>query len=65
MNKKEWQNKFDDVKWYDSIQAGYDKCGGYDFCASCRKSDAYPCASAAYRFRNGFIKIATVRRYRF
>ena len=65
MNKKEWQDKFDDVKWYDSIQVGCDKCGSYDFCRCCRKTEKYPCALAAYRFQNGFIKIATARRYRF
>ncbi len=49
MDMKFQQEKFDDEKWYDSIVAGEDRCGTYDFCAFCNKEDAYPCANAASR----------------
>ncbi len=58
------QNTFDTVKWYDSIQAGEDRCGTYEFCYKCRKTDEYPCARAAHRHDNGYIRIAVVRRIR-
>ena len=63
MNFKKQQEKFDDVKWFDSIQAGSDKCGSYEFCGECRKSEPYPCARAAHRHANGYIRIAVIRRY--
>ncbi len=52
MDFKSQQDKFDDIKWYDSILAGYDRCGSYDFCGSCDKSEENPCARAAYRAQN-------------
>ena len=61
MDKKEFQKSFDDVKWYDSVRLGNDQCGAYDFCCRCRKTDKFPCARAAYRYRNGYIRIAVVR----
>lgn len=59
-NLKKVQDEFDGVKWYDSIQMGEDKCGSYEFCAVCRKEEIYPCARAAVRSQNGYIRIATV-----
>ena len=38
------QKKFDGVKWFDSIRAGDDQCGSYDFCVECRKDESNPCA---------------------
>ncbi len=52
MDFKSQQDKFDDIKWYDSILAGYDRCGSYDFCNVCDKSEENPCARAAYRAQN-------------
>jgi hypothetical protein len=60
MNLKSQQSIFDDVKWFDSIQAGEDRCGTYAFCKRCRKTDEYPCARAANRMENGYIRVATV-----
>ena len=64
MNFQQQQKAFDTVKWYDSIQAGEDKCGTYVFCGKCRKEDECPCARAAYRYDNKFIRIAIVRKSR-
>lgn len=64
MNFQKQQDAFDTVKWYDSIQAGDDKCGTYTFCEKCRKDDEFPCARAAYRYDNKFIRIAIVRKTR-
>ena len=61
MTLQEKQNVFDKIKWYDSIRAGEDTCGKYDFCARCRKMDEYPCARAAERLDRGFVRIAVVR----
>ncbi len=57
------QKRFDDIKWYDSIVAGCDRCGSYDFCAVCDKAQPNPCARAAevYARQNGWVRIATVR----
>jgi hypothetical protein len=55
------QEIFDEVKWFDSIQVGKDRCSTYDFCVECRKEDKNPCARAAHRFRNGYIRIAVIR----
>lgn len=62
MDYKSEQKRVDDLKWYDSIVAGEDRCGSYDFCVECRKDEAYPCARAEYRYRNGLIRVAVVRR---
>ncbi len=40
------QKQFDDVKWYDSIVAGCDLCGSYEFCDACDKALDHPCARA-------------------
>lgn len=61
MTLREKQDAFDKIKWYDSIRADRDTCGGYEFCRRCRKEDDYPCAQAAERFDRGFVRIATVR----
>ncbi len=50
MNYRVEQEKFDKVKWYDSILVGYDRCGSYDFCAECDKTQSDPCARAMQKF---------------
>ena len=60
MTLKEEQRRFDDVKWFDSIEAGKDKCGDYEFCVECNKDLTYPCARAARRFTRGVFRIATI-----
>ncbi len=64
MDFKTMQCQIDDRKWYDSVLAGEDKCGNYDFCVKCSKSDKYPCARAAHRYENKYVRIAVVRRHR-
>ena len=64
MDFKSRQEQFDNIKWYDSVLAGEDKCGSYEFCVKCRKSEAYPCARAWHRYNNGYIRLAVVRRHR-
>ncbi len=62
MDFKSQQEKFDEIKWYDSIVAGEDRCGSYDFCVGCDKKESFPCARAAYRAREQvWTKLATVR----
>ena len=63
MDFKQQQDIFDSVKWFDSIQAGEDRCGSYDFCGKCRKEEANPCARAAHRYHNGYIRIAVIHRH--
>lgn len=58
MDFKAEQEKFDKIKWDDSMQEGHDKCGTYDFCSSCKKEPLYPCARAAHRYEAGYIRIA-------
>ncbi len=53
MDFKKEQEKFDAIKWYDSIVAGEDRCGSYDFCVKCNKANPYPCAYAAYEYAFG------------
>ncbi len=60
MTLKEEQAKFDEVKWFESIEAGEDKCGSYSFCEICNKKVSYPCARAARRFSRGVSRVATV-----
>lgn len=64
MDFKTQQQQFDNQKWYDSILAGEDKCGSYDFCEKCSKTDKYPCAMAAHRYNNKYIRIAVIRRHK-
>ncbi len=64
MDFKNRQDQFDNVKWYDSIVAGEDKCGSYEFCTKCRKNEPFPCARAAHRYSNGYIRLAVIRRVR-
>lgn len=52
------QKKFDDIKWFDSIIAGEDRCGTYDFCGVCNKEETYPCARAAYKVRKVAVRVA-------
>lgn len=61
MDFKEWQAKFDEKKWIDSIIAGEDRCGTYEFCQKCKKSESEPCAKAFYRYKNPYTRIAIVR----
>ena len=61
MDFKNQQERFDDIKWYDSVLEGRDKCGSYAFCCKYRKEEEYPCARAAYRYENGYVRIAVIR----
>ena len=61
MDFKKQQERFDVIKWYDSIVAGYDRCGTYEFCGACNKDLENPCARAAYQYRSGGVRIATIR----
>ncbi len=63
MSFKLQQAKFDDVKWFDSIREGKDTCGTYAFCSACRKEQPNPCARAASRYANGYIRIAVIYRH--
>ncbi len=61
MDFKTQQERFDDIKWYDSIVAGCDRCGSYAFCGDCDKNQTEPCARAAYRYKKqDWTKIATI-----
>ena len=40
------QQELDIQKWNDSLQAGYDTCGTYDYCANCNKELENPCEMA-------------------
>lgn len=62
MTLEQQQRAFDDVKWFDSIQAGEDKCGSYEFCAQCVKTMKYPCARAAKKQSTGGVRIAVTRK---
>ena len=64
MDFKSQQARFDIQKWYDSIVAGQDCCGTYDFCCKCCKTEKYPCARAAHRYNGKYIRIAIIRRHR-
>ncbi len=61
MNFKERQKELDNVKWYESMVEGKDKCGTYAFCGKCRKTDKYPCARAEERMQKGIVRIAILR----
>ena len=63
MDLKQQQKRFDNVKWFDSIQVGDDRCGTYELCEVCRKDQEYPCARAARRYRNGYVRVATIHRH--
>ena len=56
------QKKFDDVKWYDSILMGEDRCGSYDFCDKCNKFELYPCANAMRRKAKKYVRVGIVIR---
>lgn len=60
MDYKLQQAKMDDIKWYDSIVAGEDRCGSYDFCVKCNKENKYPCARAKLRYEHGLVRIASI-----
>ena len=62
MTLRENQALFDDVKWFDSIREGTDKCGSYAFCGDCRKDEPYPCARAMHRRANGYVRVARIHR---
>ena len=63
MSFKKQHEKFDNVKWFESIQMGGDRCGEYEFCGECRKDEPYPCARAAHRYGNGYVRVAVIRRH--
>ena len=57
------QQTLDVIKWYDSIVAGEDRCGTYDYCDKCYKQEMYPCAKAENRKEKGYVRVAVwVRR---
>jgi hypothetical protein len=60
MTLEQEQSKFDAVKWFDSISAGEDKCGSYEFCGECNKNISSPCARAARRYARGGFRVATL-----
>ena len=62
MNFKLRQKEFDDVKWYDSILAGEDRCGTYDFCEKCDQTQKNPCARAEYRYAKKYIRLGVIFR---
>ena len=62
MDLRARQDQFDKIKWYDSMLAGEDRCGKYDFCVKCHKEETYPCAKALNRFEKGYIRVAVVNR---
>ena len=64
MDFKNRQEQFDRQKWFDSVLAGEDTCGSYDFCSKCCKTEQYPCARAEHRFNGRYIRLAVVRRRR-
>ena len=60
MNYKREQDKFDVTKWFDSILAGQDRCGSYEFCVKCNKANKYPCARAQRHYEYGLVRLAVV-----
>lgn len=61
MDYRAEQEKFDKMKWYDSIVVGDDRCGSYDFCKNCDKTEEFPCAHAMQKANKKRIRIATLR----
>ena len=61
MDFEVWQREFDATKWVDSLIAGVDTCGTYDFCEKCNKSEEMPCAHAYQRYRKRRIRIAILK----
>ena len=64
MSFKNTQKEFDEVKWYDSILAGEDRCGSYEFCGKCDKEEKYPCARAEYKHNMRYIRVGMLRRHK-
>lgn len=62
MDFKVWQAEFDEKKWVDSIIAGEDRCGTYEFCVKCKKAESEPCARAKYRYDNPYTRLAVIHR---
>ena len=50
MDYSKKQTQLDVKKWVDSEIKGYDTCGSYNYCSSCNKDAAYPCAYAYDKF---------------
>lgn len=50
MDYSKKQKQLDVKKWIDSEIKGFDTCGAYDYCSSCNKSEAYPCACAYEKY---------------
>ena len=46
MDYSKKQKQLDVKKWVDSEIKGSDTCGSYNYCSSCNKDAAYPCAYA-------------------
>ena len=61
---KNEQKKLDEIKWKESIEAGADKCGTYEYCSVCVKAEEFPCAKAKRRAANktcGKTRVAVVK----
>ena len=56
------QEAIDIIKWYDSIVAGEDRCGTYEYCIKCRKEEKYPCARAEDKYQKGYVRVAVINR---
>ena len=64
MDLQQWQAEFDNKKWIDSLVAGGDVCGSYEFCVKCNKDDEFPCARAFKAFncpQKARVRIAVLR----
>ena len=57
MDYSKKQSQLDVKKWIDSEIKGYDTCGTYNYCSSCNKDEAYPCA-CAYEKYSAITKLA-------
>lgn len=47
----EKQKVLDGKKWADSVIAGKDMCGHYEYCCACNKQEENPCENAIKRYK--------------
>ena len=65
MTYEKQQEVFDVVKWIDSVNAGCDMCGTYEFCHCCNKALKHPCARASkMHSQSGAVRVAVIRKKR-
>ena len=62
MDLQAQQKQFDEIKWFDSILVGEDRCGTYEFCEKCNKYELYPCANAMRRHQAKYVRVAMIIR---